>query len=89
MPLLYARDYRGAVVATPATLALTPILLEDLARLDIEWVTKLNRVRQRAGKELLQPIYAPEDVRHMHQRVRALSYGTQREVAAGFVAAIP
>lgn len=84
MPLLYARGYRGAVVATPATLALTPILLEDLARLDIEWVTKLNRARQRAGKELLQPIYAPEDVRHMHQRVRALGYGTQREVAAGF-----
>jgi metallo-beta-lactamase family protein len=85
MPLLYARGYRGDVVATPATLALTPILLEDLARLDIEWVTKLNRARRRAGKDLLEPIYAPEDVRHMHQHVRALSYGQQREVAAGFM----
>jgi len=85
MPLLYARGYRGDVVATRATLALTPILLEDLARLDIEWVSKLNRTRQRAGKALLEPIYAPEDVRRMHQHARALGYGSRREIAAGFV----
>jgi metallo-beta-lactamase family protein len=84
MPLLYASDYRGDVIATQATLALTPILLEDLARLDVEWVTKLNRARQRAGKDLLQPIYAPEDVKRMHQRARALNYGQRREIAAGF-----
>ena len=36
VPLLYAQGYRGNVVATRATLALTPILLEDLARLDVE-----------------------------------------------------
>lgn len=53
VPLLYARGYDGGVVATPATFALTPILLEDVARLDAE--------------RTADPIYRPEDVRRMHQ----------------------
>jgi len=84
LPLLYTHGYRGDVVATRATLALTPILLEDLARLDVEWVSKLNRSRQRAGNALLEPIYAPQDVRGMHQHTRVLGYGSRREIAAGF-----
>jgi len=84
VPLLYSSGYRGSVFATHATLALTPILLEDLSRLDIEWVSRLNRTRQRAGKPPLEPIYVPEDVRRMHQHVRALNYRQSAEVAAGF-----
>jgi metallo-beta-lactamase family protein len=84
VPLLYASGYRGSVFATHATLALTPILLEDLSRLDIEWVSKLNRKRERAGKPPLEPIYVPADVRRMHQHVRALNYRHEAEVAAGF-----
>jgi metallo-beta-lactamase family protein len=86
LPRLYAQGYRGSVCATRATLALTPILLEDLARLDLEWVAKLNRARQRAGKDLFAPIYTPEDVKRMHQRVRALGYGGPQEIAAGVAA---
>jgi len=84
VPLLYSNGYRGSVFATRATLALTPILLEDLSRLDIEWVSKLNRTRQRAGKPPLEPIYVPEAVRRMHQHARAVSYRQAAEVAAGF-----
>ena len=83
VPLLFAQGYRGNVVATPATAALTPILLEDLARLDVEWVAKLNRARQRAGKEPLDPIYVPDDVHRMHQHVRARRYGQTTEISAG------
>ena len=83
MPLLYARGYRGQVTATRATLALTPILLEDLARLDVEWVEKLNRSRRRAGRELLEPIYVPDDVRRMHHHVRAVGYRQAIELASG------
>ncbi len=83
VPLLYSGGYRGSVFATHATLALTPILLEDLSRLDIEWVSKQNRMRARAGKPPLEPIYVPEDVRRMHQHVRPLNYRHAAEVAAG------
>jgi len=83
VPLLYAQGYRGNVVATRATLALTPILLEDLARLDIEWVEKLNRSRRRADREPLEPIYVPEDVRRMHQHRRALAYRQPAGIAEG------
>ena len=84
VPLLYANGYRGRVLATHATLALTPILLEDMSRLDIEWVSRINRARQRAGKPPLEPIYVPEDVRRMHQHTRALGYRNEADVAAGF-----
>ncbi len=62
VPLLYAHGYDGGVVATPATFALTPILLEDVARLDAE--------------RSADPIYRPEDVRRMHQsrHLRPLSW---------------
>jgi len=83
VPLLYRSGYRGNVVATRATLALTPILLEDLARLDVEWVEKLNRSRRRAGQELLEPIYVPEDVRRMHHHVRAVGYRQEVNIAEG------
>jgi metallo-beta-lactamase family protein len=83
VPLLYSNGYRGSVFATHATLALTPILLEDLSRLDIEWVSKLNRKRERAGKPPLEPIYVPEAVRRMHQHARPLNYRHAAEVAAG------
>ena len=83
VPLLYPGGYRGSVFATHATLSLTPILLEDLSRLDIEWVAKMNRKRQRAGQPPLDPIYVPEDVRRMHQHVRPLNYRHAAEVAAG------
>lgn len=53
VPLLYARGYDGGVIATPATFALTPVLLEDVARLDAE--------------RTAEPLYRPEDVRRMHQ----------------------
>ena len=83
VPLLYRNGYRGNVVATRATLALTPILLEDLARLDVEWVEKLNRSRRRAGKELLEPIYVPEDVQRMHHHARAVGYREKVDIAQG------
>ncbi len=62
VPLLYAKGYDGGVVATPATFALTPILLEDVARLDAERTS--------------DPLYRPEDVRRMHQsrHLRALPW---------------
>jgi len=83
VPLLHANGYRGSVFATHATLSLTPILLEDLSRLDIEWVARINRARQRAGKAPLEPIYVPEDVRRLHQHARALNYRQETEIAAG------
>lgn len=83
LPMLTAAGWRGPLFATHATLALTPILLEDVARLDLEWVGKLNRARERAGEELLEPIYRPEDVERLHDRGRALNYGQRASVAAG------
>jgi len=83
LPLLFASGYRGAVHATRATLALTPILLEDVARLDVEWVEKANRRRERAGQPPLARIYEVADVRRLHSHARALQYGQWQDIAEG------
>lgn len=83
LPLLFVNGYHGNVVATPATLALTSILLEDLSRLDIDWVARLSCKRRHQGQPALEPIYRPEDVRRMHRHVRRLRYGQQARIATG------
>ena len=83
MPRLYADGYRGPVFATHATLSLTRILLEDLAKLDGEWTEKLNRAHQRSGRAPVEPIYEPAHVTHMHRHQRAVNYGHAEQVAAG------
>lgn len=83
LPLLAARGWRGPLFATHATLALTPILLEDVARLDAEWVAKLNRTRARKGEEPLESIYLPADVGTLHSNCRKLNYGHRTRVAEG------
>ncbi len=83
LPRLAAMGWDGPLFATRATLALTPILLEDVARLDVEWINKLNRSRQRSGETLLEPIYRPADVERLHARARPVRYGEQTEVARG------
>jgi metallo-beta-lactamase family protein len=83
LPLLAAHGYRGRLHATHATLALTEILLNDLARLEEEDVQRANRKRRRAGQKELAPIYTVDDVARLHARAKPLVQGQQREIAPG------
>lgn len=83
LPLLVARGYRGAWYATPGSLSLTEILLNDLARIEGEDVARANRKRRRAGLEPLTPIYTVAEVAALHRRARPLGLGQVREIAPG------
>jgi len=83
LPLLVAQGYRGAWHATPGSLSLTEILLNDLARLEGEDIARANRKRRRAGLEPLTPIYTVAEVAALHRRARPLGLGQAREIAPG------
>ena len=83
LPLLVANGYRGKLHATHATLALTEILLNDLARLEVEDVNRANRKRRRAGQKELDPIYTLDDVARLHAHAKAMAQGQRREIAPG------
>ena len=83
LPLLVARGYRGPVFATPPTFALTEILLADMAKLEDEAVARLNRRRQRAGKEPISALFTLDDVGRLHRLARAVRYNEPRLVANG------
>jgi metallo-beta-lactamase family protein len=83
LPLLVAHGYRGKLHATHATLALTEILLNDLARLEVEDVERANRKRRRAGQKELAPLYTLDDVARLHAHAKPMGQGQRREIAPG------
>src|SRR5262245_3009586 len=59
LPMLAGLDYQGPVYATPATIAMTGLILRDSARLQVSETERRNRKRERAGEPLLAPLYTP------------------------------
>ena len=59
LPLLYARGFRGDVIATPATVDLCDIMLKDSAHIQMTEAEWKNRKGQRAGKEAFWNILYP------------------------------
>ncbi len=61
LPFIYARGFRGRVIATEATADLCDIMLRDSAHIqemESEWK---NRKGRRAGKEEVAPLYEMKD----------------------------
>ena len=74
LPGLTREGYRGPIFTTIATRDLLDVMLKDAAFLqqkDIEWE---NRRRQRAGKELIEPLYDMEDVEQVLSLVETIDY---------------
>ncbi len=83
MPLLTRAGYAGPVLATPATIEMTGLILRDAARIQVSDNERRNRKRQRAGEDLLEPLYTPEDVEVLLPRLRPAPYQTPFTVAPG------
>jgi metallo-beta-lactamase family protein len=83
LPLLLSDGFRGSLYATDATLDLTEILLADLAKIEEADTLKENRMRRRAGKEPIEPLYTLEDVDRLHARARSLHYEKSQSIAPG------
>ena len=61
LPLLYAHGFRGPIYMTPATVALSDIMLRDSAHIQLAEAEWRNRKNRRAGKEDYVTPYTMED----------------------------
>lgn len=83
LPLLTAGGYAGPIYATPATLDLAALLLEDLGRIQEADLERENRRRRRAGLAPLKPMFSAADVQKVKALGRALPYERGMEIAPG------
>jgi metallo-beta-lactamase family protein len=83
LPLLTRFGYTGPVFATPATIALTGLILKDAAYLQAEDARRQNRRRVMDGKPPIQPLYTQHEVEHLRPLFRQMGYDRPKEVAPG------
>lgn len=83
IPLMYARGFRGTVVATVPTVDLCNIMLRDSAHIqefEAEW---RNRKAKRAGKEEYIPLYTMEDAIGSLSLFEGVAYETKVDLCEG------
>lgn len=86
LPLLAKRGYTGPVYATPGTREIAEIILKDSAKIQSGDLKRINRRRQREGKEPEEPLYLPEDVDAILKLFQNAPYQTPVAVAPGIEA---
>lgn len=83
IPLMYARGFRGRVIATSPTVDLCNIMLRDSAHIqefEAEW---RNRKGKRSGAEEYVPLYTMEDAVNALLLFFGVSYGQKIELCEG------
>lgn len=83
LPLLVAGGYNGRLYATPATLQLAHLLLDDMARIEKEDLKRINRQRRRSGQTELAPLFRQAHVEHLMRRGQPLLLNVAEKVAEG------
>ena len=83
LPLLYARGFRGDVIATPATVDLCDIMLKDSAHIQMTEAEWKNRKGQRAGKDPGVPIYDMNDAEGVLEHFVSCDYDKVMDLCEG------
>jgi len=86
LPLLVRAGYKGPIYTTPASIEMTGLIVRDSAKLQTQEVEYRNRKRQRAGEELLEPLYTPADAEMILQQLKPVPYRTAVPIAPGIEA---
>lgn len=86
LPLLVKHDYSGPIYCTPGTSDIAAIILRDAAKIQAGDVHRVNRRRQREGKEPLEPLYTPQDVDQVLPLFKKVAYDQPVPVAPGIEA---
>jgi metallo-beta-lactamase family protein len=83
LPLLAQQRYRGPIYATPATIDVVGLLLDDAAHLQQGDAQRANRRLQRAGRQPIAPLFDEHDVMAVQRLLRPLPYREQATIAPG------
>ncbi|CAN5193505.1 MBL fold metallo-hydrolase [soil metagenome] len=86
LPLLTRNGFRGRFFATPATIDLTRIILEDSARIQEGEARRAARGARRSGHTPAEPLYDQDDVELTIHQFRSLAFERSRQIAPGVTA---
>jgi len=86
LPLLIQGGYTGPVYCTPATAEMTNLILRDAAKIQESDLERINRKRQRQGREPVTPLYRLADVEALMKLVKPVAYKQPVAVAPGITA---
>jgi metallo-beta-lactamase family protein len=85
LPNLVRQGFRGPIYCTPATRALTSVMLGDAAKIQEEDTAYLNRHREK-GQSRVEPLYDGREVYRTLLKLKAVPYGKPFEVTKDFEA---
>ena len=74
IPLLVKRGFRGKIYCTDATADLLPVMLIDSAHIHEKETEWKNRKAERAGKELIDPLYTMVDAEEALNYIHPVMY---------------
>jgi len=86
LPLLIQGGYKGPVYCTPATAEMTNLILRDAAKIQESDLERMNRRRQRQGKEPVTPLYRLAEVEALVGLIKHVPYKQPVPVAPGITA---
>ena len=80
IPKLVSEGYKGKIFCTPATNALTKVLLEDSAGIQEDEVKYANKKRLLDGQTYLKPLYTIQDAVNSFDHLVSVDYGAWTKV---------
>ncbi len=84
LPALYARGFRGKILATEATVELCGIMLRDCAHIQQQEAEWKNRKAKRSSEvKAAEPVYTMEDADGAIRRLVPCAYGEKVELCEG------
>jgi metallo-beta-lactamase family protein len=86
LPILAQRKFSGSVFCTEATADLATLILKDAAKIQAGDIVRVNRRRERIGKEPIAALYTPKDVDTIVGKFKKVPYDQLIRVAPGIEA---
>ncbi|MEQ1559295.1 MAG: MBL fold metallo-hydrolase [Methyloglobulus sp.] len=80
LPKLVKEGFNGSVFLTTASYPLLDLMLRDAAHLQLKDTEWENKRRERAGKELLEPLYELKDVEALLKLRKPVAYGKKTQI---------
>ena len=83
IPLMVKRGFAGKIFCTPPTSHLAEILLRDSGKIHETEAAWENKKRERAGLELIEPLFTEEDAILSFQYLYPIHYHTEHQLIEG------
>ena len=80
LPKLVKDGYKGPIYCTPQTVELAKILLLDSAHIQESDVQQVNKMREKQGKPLVEPLYNEADAMNVFPLMQAVPYNVATKI---------